>query len=191
MNSPTSTAATSFAPTHRSWHASPRLKARAAGMLYLIAVLTAVFAEFLAPGKLGDAIAVAVPVSCYAAVTLLLFSLFKSVHKNLALLMAVIGLIGLAFEAMQLQPGGINVGMTCHALFCLFLALLIFKSTLLPRIFAASMFLAGLVWLIYLSPPLAKFVSPWNSAVGLLAEALPMLWLLIMGVNRQERAPEV
>ena len=45
------------------------------------------------------------------------------------------------------------------------------------------MALAGLVWLLYLSPPLVHHLIPYNTAVGLVAEALPILWLLAMGVN--------
>ena len=60
---------------------------------------------------------------------------------------------------------------------------LIFKSTFLPRILGALMAFAGLVWLIYLSPPLANYLSPYNTAAGILGEGLPMLWLLVFGVN--------
>ena len=44
---------------------------------------------------------------------------------------------------------------------------------------------AGLVWLIYLSRSLANYLSLYNTAAGLLGEGLPMLWLLVMGVNAQ------
>lgn len=53
---------------------------------------------------------------------------------------------------------------------------------------------AGLVWLIYLSSPLANYLSPYNTAAGLLGEASPVLWLLVMGVNVQrgkEQASEL
>jgi len=42
---------------------------------------------------------------------------------------------------------------------------------------------AGLIWLIYFSPSMARFLAPYNTLVGLLSEALPMLWLLVMGVD--------
>jgi hypothetical protein len=163
---------------------SPQFKARIAGALYLLSVLTAVFAEFFARGRLGIA-AVVIPISCYVAVTLLLYVIFKPVNRSLSLIAVLSGLVGLTFEALQLQPRGVNIGMAFHGLYCLLIGYLIFRSTFLPRILGALMAFAGLVWLIYLSPPLANSISPYNTAFGLLGEALPMLWLLVMGVNIQ------
>jgi hypothetical protein len=47
------------------------------------------------------------------------------------------------------------------------------------------MVLAGLGWLIFLSPPLAKYLSLYIEILGILAEGLLMLWLLVKGVNVQ------
>jgi hypothetical protein len=165
--------------------ASPSLTARLAGVLYLVAVLTAVFAEFIAPGKIGVAAAIAIPVSCYAVVTLLLYGIFEPVNRAIAMLAMCSGLAGLAFEALRMQPAGLNIGMALHGLYCLAIGYLIFRSTFLPRILGALMTFAGIVWLIYLAPPLAKHLAPYNSAAGLLGEAVPMLWLLVMAVNTQ------
>ena len=184
MSSRISSDSPSFELTQPSRDGFPRLKARAAGALYLVAVFTAVFAEFFAPGKLGIA-AILIPISCYVAVTLLLYGVLKPVRRSIALFAVVFGLVGLAFEGLQLQPHGVNIGMTCHGIYCLLIGYLIFRSSFMPRILGLSMAFAGLVWLIYLSAPLARFFSPYNSAVGLLAEALPMLWLLVLGVNAQ------
>lgn len=162
--------------------ASPRFRARLGGVLYLFSVLTAVFGEFVARGKLGIA-AVVIPVSCYAAVTLLLYGIFKPVNKNLALLAAFFGLVGLSFEALQLQPRGVNVAVVLHGVFCLLIGYLISRATFLPRILGAPMALAGLIWLADLSPQLANLWSPYNTGAGLIGEASPMLWLLIFGVN--------
>ncbi|MGB0123162.1 MAG: DUF4386 domain-containing protein [Silvibacterium sp.] len=171
--------------TERIREISPRLKARIAGVLYVIGVLTAVFAEFLAPGRLGIAAAILIPVLCYAAVTVLLYGIFKPVDRTMSLLALSFGLAGLACEALRMHVRGVNIGMVFHGLFCLVIGYLIFRSNFLPRILGAPMAFAGLVWLIYLSPPLARLVSPYNSAIGILGEALPMLWLLVMGVNAQ------
>lgn len=161
---------------------SPSLKARAAGVLYLASVLTAVFAEFFAPGKLGIA-AVVIPVFCYAVVTLLLYSIFRIVNARVALLAMLFSLSGLALEALEWQPPGINAAVVLHGVFCLLTGWLIFKSTFLPRILAALMAIAGVIWLIYLAPSLADSIAPYNTLFGLLGEGLPMLWLLVMGVN--------
>ena len=173
-----------YAMVGRIRDASPRFRARAAGVLYLLAVITAVFAEFIVPGRLGIA-AVVIPISCYLGVTLLLYSIFKQVNRSLALLAVIFGLVGLAFEALQLKPGGVNIGMIFHGCYCLLIGSLIFRSSFLPRALGALMAFAGLIWLIYLAPPLANYLSPYNTVFGLLGEALPMLWLLVMGVNAQ------
>ena len=76
--------------------------------------------------------------------------------------------------------------MVFHGLFCLLIGYLIFRSTFLPRILAALMAFAGLGWLTYLSPQLAINLSPYNVALGLLGEALVMLWLLVIGLNAQK-----
>lgn len=163
---------------------SPSLNARIAGILYLASVLTAVFAEFYAPGKSGIA-AVVIPVFCYAAVTLLLYSIFRIVNARIALLAALFSLVGLALEAFEWQPHGINAAVVLHGIFCLLTGWLIFKSTFLPCFLGVFSAIAGVVWLIYLTPPVADFISPYNTMVGLLGEGLPMLWLLVMGVNAQ------
>ena len=168
----------------RTRETSPRLKARIAGVLYLLAVLTAVFSEFVVPGRLGFA-AVVIPVSCYIVVTLILYGIFRPVDRSLALLAVCFNLAGLTLEGLQWQPRGVNLGMVCHGVYCLLIGYLIFRSTFLPRTLGLLMAFAGLVWVIYLSPPVAKDLSPYNTAVGILGEALPMLWLLVMGVNVQ------
>lgn len=162
--------------------ASPCFKARMAGVLYLFSVVTAVLGEFLIPGRL-DIAAVIIPVSCYMAMTLLLYGIFKPVNRGLALLAASFNLVGLTFEGLQLQPRGVNIGMIFHGCYCLLMGYLIFRSTFLPRILGALMAFAGLCWLTHLWPPLASHLYPGITAPGLLGEGLPMLWLLVMGVS--------
>lgn len=196
MNAQMSADSMRYGMMRRTRDAGPRLMARAAGVLYLIAVLAAVFAEFVTSGKLGVVAAIVVPVACYAGVTVLLFAILRPVKAGVAVAALLSGLVALTFEALQLQPWGVNVGMTCHAVYCLLTGYLMFRSGFMPQVLGVLMAIAGLVWLIYLSPTLAKSLSPWNSAVGLLAEALPMLWLLVMGVDAQRwrhqaRAAEV
>jgi hypothetical protein len=164
--------------------ASPRFKARIAGVLYLLSVLTAAFSELFARGRLniaGGLIAVAVMV----AVTLLLYDIFKPVNKSLSLLAAFFGLVGLTFEATRFQPRGVNLAIVFAGFYCLLIGYLIFRSTFLPRILGGLMVIGGLGWLTYLSNPLVNYLSPYNLALALLAEASVFLWLVIMGVNVQ------
>jgi hypothetical protein len=68
--------------------------------------------------------------------------------------------------------------------YCLLLGYLIFRSTFLPRILGVLMALAGVGWLIFLTP-LASHMSTALKVIGFLAEASLMLWLTAMGVNVQ------
>jgi hypothetical protein len=68
---------------------------------------------------------------------------------------------------------------------CLLIGYLIFRSRFLPRILGVLMAVGGLGWLTFLSPPLAKDLSPYNLAFGILGQESVMLWLLVMGVNVQ------
>jgi hypothetical protein len=164
--------------------ASPRFKARIAGALYLLSLLTAAFTELFLRGRLNLAGGL-IAVSGMIAVTLLLYDIFKLVNRGLSLLAAFFSLVGLTFEALRLQPQGVNLAVVFDGFHCFVIGYLIFRSTLLPRILGALMAFAGLGWLTYLSNPLVNHLSPYNLASGLLGEVSVMLWLLVMGVNVQ------
>jgi hypothetical protein len=164
--------------------ASPRFKARIAGVLYLLSFLTAAFTELFVRGKLNSAGGL-IAVAGMVAVTLLFYDIFKPVNKGLSLLAAFFSLVGLTFEALRLQPRGVNIAIVFAGFFCLLIGYLIFTSTFLPRILGALMVFAGLGWVTYLSPRLVNYLSPYNLASALLAEALVFLWLLLKGVNEQ------
>src|SRR2546422_892027 len=95
--------------------ASPRLKARIAGLLYLIVIVGGIFAELFVRGRLvvhGDAAATAHNIvthellyrlgfaaevfycSCNVPLTLILYDLFKVVNKSVALLVVFFCLVG-------------------------------------------------------------------------------------------------
>ena len=164
--------------------ASPRFKARIAGALYLLSVMTAAFTELFVRGRLnlaGGFIAVIGMI----AVTLLLYGIFKPVNRSLSSFAAFLSLVGLTFEALRWQPQGLNIAVVLNGFYCLLIGYLIFRSTFLPRILGALMAIAGFGWLTFLSPPLAHSLSPYNLASGLLGEGSVMLWLVVMGVNVQ------
>jgi hypothetical protein len=168
--------------------ASPRLKARIAGVLFLLLVLTAAFTEFFARGRLSSAADLAagiIEVSCMIIVTLLFYDIFRTVNRRLSLLAASLNFVALALELLQFLPHGVNIGLGFHGFYWILIGYLIFRSTFLPRVLGALMAIAGLCWLTFMSPPLANDLSPYNLALALLVEGLVMLWLLVMGVNAQ------
>src|SRR5437899_6124069 len=168
--------------------ASPCLKARIAGALFLLLLLTAACTEFFFHGRLSfaaDLAAGLIEVSCMIAVTLLFYDIFRPVNRGLSLLAASINFVGLAFEALQFLPKGMNIGLAFHGFYWILIGYLIFRSTFLPRILGALPAIAGLCWLTFLPPQLRSYLSPYNLAFVLLVAGLLMLWLLVMGVTVQ------
>jgi hypothetical protein len=63
---------------------------------------------------------------------------------------------------------------------------LVWRSTFLPRILGALMVFAGLGWLTFASAPLARLLSPYNLAPGIIGEGALTLWPLIMGIKEKQ-----
>jgi hypothetical protein len=173
----------------RTVEASPRFKARIAGVLYLLNILTGILAlVFVGRGLVvyGD-YAILIAAVCYVGVTLLFFSLFKPVSPTLSLIAALFSLVGCAISTvspLHLVPSWISP-LIFFGFYCLLIGRLIFRSTFLPRILGALMGFGGLGWLTFLSPPLANYLSPWNMLPGVLGELSLTLWLIVIGVNVQ------
>ncbi len=134
MNTPMSSDFGDHAIAERVRETSPAFKARIAGVLYMLSVVTAVFSEFFSRDGLGLFAGVAVPLACYLAVMVLLFAILKPVNRSLCLLAVSFGVAGLGFEAPRLQPAGVNLGMVFHGFYCLLIGYLVFRSTFLPRV---------------------------------------------------------
>jgi uncharacterized protein DUF4386 len=163
--------------------ASPCCKARIAGALFLLGLLSAVFGEFFV--RRLEIAADLIAVSSMIAVTLLLYGIFKPMNMGLSSLAASINLVGLTFGAFRWNPRGVDIPVVFDGFYCLLIGYLIFRSIFLPRILGALMACAGFSWLTFLSPPLARYLSPYNLALGILGQGSVMLWLLMMGVNEQ------
>jgi len=157
---------------------SPDLKARIAGVFYLLTFLTGGLA-LVVRGRWGVAAGL-IAGACYIAVTLLFYQLFKPVNARLSLLAASVSLVGIAVGPLQLK--GVHP-LVFFGFYCLLIGYLIFRSTFLPRILGALMAFASLGWLTFLSPPLAEYLYPYNLAPGILGEGSLTVWLLAVGVN--------
>jgi hypothetical protein len=162
----------------------PTLKARVAGGFYLVAVLSAVFAEAFVRGSLLYAAGL-LPVVSFAIVTLLLYQLFKPVNRGLAWLAALFNLVSLFLEAFEFHLEGANIALIFHGLYCLLIGFLVFRSAFLPRILGVLMAIGGLAWLTDLSIPLTDHLAPYNVIAGFIGEGMLMLWLLLIGLNGQ------
>jgi len=175
--------------TERIAETSPRfeasgLRTQIAGVIYLLIVLAAAFAEIFARGKLNVAGGIMV-VLAITAVTLFFYDILSPLNRRLSLLAASFNLVGLAVEVLRVQPRGANIAVMFNGFFCILVGCLVFRSSFPPRILGALMALGGLGWLTLVSSLLANYLSPYNLAFGLLGEGAVYLWLLVMGVNVQ------
>jgi hypothetical protein len=175
--------------TERTAETSPRFEAsgfrtQIAGVIYLLTVLAAAFAEIFVGGKLNIAGGLMV-VLAMTGVTLLFYDILSPLNRRLSSLAASFNLVGLAFEVLRLQPRGANIAVMFNGFFCILIGCLVFRSSFLPRILGALMALGGLGWLTLVLPLLANYSSPYNLAFGLLGEKVVCLWVLLAGVNVQ------
>jgi hypothetical protein len=161
-------------------------RARITGVVYLLYFLTAVSDEvFVGRGRplLFDAVDL-IAHAFYVAVTFLLYNMFRPVHRNLALLAAIFGLVGCANDVLSLfslVPYKVS-SLAFFGPYCLLIGCLILGSTFLPRILGVLMVLAGVGWLLVLSPRASPLSTPLE-ILGFIAEASLMLWLIVKGVN--------
>lgn len=156
------------------------------GVFYLLYFVTAVGADvFVGRGRVVwfDAVNL-IAYAFYVVVTLRFYFMFEPVNKRLSLLAAFFSLLGCANDLLNLfhlAPYRIN-SLAFFGPFCLLIGFLIFKSTFLPRTLGVLMALAGVGWLVFLSP-LASQLSTFLKILGFLAEASLMLWLIAKGVD--------
>jgi hypothetical protein len=166
--------------------ATPRFKAKTAGVLYLLSVLAASFAEIFVHGGMNVA-GCLIAVSVMIAATLFFYDALSPMSRRLTLLAASFNFVGLAFELLRLQTRGVNVAVVFDGFYCILIGYVVFNSTSRPRIIGVLMALGGVGWLTLVSPVLASYLSPYNLALGILGEGAVCLWFLVMGVNAQRR----
>ena len=179
--------------------ASPRIKARIAGLLYLLIFIAAPSGAATAtPAKMM------ITLACDIGVAIILCNLLKPVSKSLSLLAASFRLIFVAvmavnslnyFGLLDLFKSahsaaafntGYGIALVPFGVHCLLIGYLIFKSIFLPRILGVLLALAGLGYLTFLWPPLGSHLFfPYIVVLAILGEGLLTLWLIFAGVNAQ------
>jgi hypothetical protein len=169
--------------------------ARLTGALYLAYFATTIITTIVqshipkAAGEAGNLLAFVL----YAITSLLFYNLFKPVDKRLSLVAALVSLAGCVvgtLDVFHLPTYQVNA-LYFFGPYCLLLGILILGSKFLPHILGALMVLAGLGWLLFLIPALAKHYGTGIEVLGVAAEGLLMLWLLAMGVNVQKWQKQV
>jgi hypothetical protein len=161
-------------------------RARFTGIVYLLYFLVAIVANVLTGQKhvaLGNAVNT-VAFALYFALALLFYYLFKPVNIYISFIAAFVSIAGCILGAIAIYylPAGNISPLIFFAPYCLLIGYLVFRSAFLPHILGVLMLLAGLGWLVYMSP-LQKYLVTYIEVLGVLAEAALMLWLIIKGVN--------
>jgi Domain of unknown function (DUF4386) len=175
----------------------PRLRARIAGVLYLIIFVAA-------PSGAAEATPVnmTINLACDIGVALLFYDLFEPVSRSISLLAALFRLIFVAvmaanalnyFGVLNLFDAagsasafntGYGVALVPFGLHCLLTGRLIFKSTFLPGIIGILVMAAGSGYLIFLWPALGeRLFVPYILVPALIGEGSLTLWLIVLGVN--------
>jgi Domain of unknown function (DUF4386) len=177
--------------------ASPRLRARIAGALYMI-----IFIAAPSGAKNATLAKMTITLACDIGVALLFYNLLRPVNRNLSLLAAVFRLIFVAvmtvnflnylglldlFKSAQ-SPAAFNTGygiaLVPFGIHCLMTGYLIFQSNFLPRFIGILIALAGLGYLTFVWPPLGdRLFVPYIMVPGLVGEGSLTLWLILIGVN--------
>jgi hypothetical protein len=179
--------------------ASPRLRARIAGILYMT-----IFIGAPSGAENATLAKIIITLACDTGVALLFYSLFKPVNKNLSLLAAVFRLIFVAvmtvnslnyFNLLDLFKSahssaafntGYGIALVPFGIHCLVIGYLIFQSNFLPRIIGILIALAGLGYLTFVWPPLGdQLFVPYILVPALVGEGSLTLWLILIGVNAE------
>ena len=163
---------------------------RATGAVYLLYFVTAIGGQSLTVHGFGGAglIVSLIAAALYVAVTILFYFMFKPVNMRVSLLAAIISLAGCAITVLNLFRIANQVSpLVFFGPYCLLLGYLILKSPFLSRILGVLLVLAGFGWLVFLAlPPTSVFVR-YIEGLGILAEGLFMLWLLVFGETSRRR----
>jgi hypothetical protein len=91
----------------------------------------------------------------------------------------------LAFLFVRLSGQGGSTGLVFFGFYCLLIGYLVYSSTFLPRALGVGMVIAGIGWLTFLWPPLARALSPYNMLPGVIGEGALTIWLIAAGVNAE------
>jgi hypothetical protein len=166
--------------------ADPR--ARLTGFVYLLYFVTAIAGGAL-DGRGFTSYGMGVDLASnvvYAVLAVLLYRLFAPVNRAVSAIAAACGIAGSVVGVLQVvhrDPYHLDA-LVFFGPYCLLLGYLIVTSTFLPRALGILMLLAGVGWLVFLTP-LGPRLTIGIEVLGIAAELLLMIWLLVAGVNVQ------
>jgi hypothetical protein len=154
-------------------------KARAAGACYLLTIILGLFAAFAGSPSYARP-ALVIGTAAYGIVTVLLYLIFKPVNPGVSLIAAIFSLAGCTIsilETAHVYQAPFN-NLVLFGFYCLMLGWLSLRSDFTPRVVGWLLLVAGLGWLTYLSPALAKQLVYVTMITGLVGEGALTIWLL-------------
>jgi hypothetical protein len=164
-------------------HTNPRRFARIAGAFYLLVFVFGIAALNTAGDTRFAANLLAAAV--YYVVTVMLYQLYRPVSPTGSLVTALFSLAALTIGVLS-DFGVVRFPLNTLVLFgayCIGLGWLTLKATFLPKAIGVLLLVAGLGWLTYVHPPLARWLGAWAMAPGMVGEGVLTLWLLAAGVD--------
>jgi hypothetical protein len=164
-------------------HTNPRRFARIAGVFYLLVFVFGITALSTSGDTRFAANLLAAAV--YYVVTVMLYHLYKPVSRTGSLVTALFSIAALTIGVLS-DFGVVRFPINTLVLFgayCIDLGWLTLKATFLPRAIGVLLIVAGLGWLTYVHPPLAKRLGALAMAPGMVGEGALTLWLLLVGVD--------
>jgi len=166
---------------------SVRRGGRVTGAVYLAYFVLAIGAQALA-GHVPPALSAAanvVAAVCYAALVVLLFGVFLPESPTRSAIAALFGIAGCVVTILALVHA-LPVRVTPLWFFgpyCALVGYLIVVSGFVPRALGALLMLAGFAWLAFAAGVLPPPATRAAEALGIVAEAALMLWLLAAGID--------
>lgn len=161
-------------------------RGRLAGVFYLGTFVTGIVALALR-ARMDTANMLAT--LCYIGVTVLFYVIFKPVNRTVSLVAALFSAAGCTaalIRGLHLARPPINE-LALFGCYCILIGYLIYESRFLPRALGVLLVVGGISWLTFGWPALARSLSPFNYAPGIIAEGLLTIWLLAFGVRPPDR----
>ena len=124
----------------------------------------------------------------YIAVSVLFYFIFKPANPKLSLLAAIVSLAGIAIGPLSIaiKPAARISPLVFFGIYCSLIAILIFKSTFLPRFLGVLMLFASAGWLTFISPAFATSLAPYIFFPGIIGEGMLTTWLVLFGVDDKQ-----
>ena len=176
-----------FAALREIAYLSVRFRGRLTGAVYLAYFVLAVGAQTLV-GHVASGVSTGanvVATLCYAVLVVLLYGLFLPESPTRSGIAALVGIAGCVVTILALfnaLPRQVSP-LLFFGPYCAIIGYLIVASGFVPRAIGLLLVLAGMGWVAFAAGLLPAPATKAVEALGILAEAALMIWLLAAGID--------